>query len=148
MVLKKFRNGADIPAQAMLMAAGVLVAVVVISILFVQFQQANQMSGIVGENMTDMTDDIKNSDIMQYDGLEVTGADVVNFYKKHLGDYTSGETGPFAVVIGGTSYQNGASVSSLRDSSSSAYVKPTARYKCTVTKNANGVITKVTFTKK
>lgn len=145
--MKNKRNAFELPATAMLMAAGVLIAVVIISILFVQFRQANQMSSAVSENLTDTTDDIKNASIMQYDGLEVTGADVVNFYKKHLGDYRSGETGPFTIVIGGTSYTNGASAASLRDSSSASYVKPTSRYKCAVTKNANGVITRVTFTK-
>ena len=143
----KHRNSMELPAQALLMAAGVLIAVVIISILFVQFKQANQMSSSASENMNDLTEDIKDSGIMQYDGLEVTCADVVNFYKKYLGDYRSGESGPFTVVIGGASYVNGASVSSLRDSSSAAYVKPTSRYKCSVTRNANGVITKVTFTK-
>lgn len=147
-MLKKKRNGMEIAPQALLLAASVLITVIIISILVLNFKSASQLSSAAGDQIVEMTDDIKNNSVMQYDGLEVTGADVVNFYKKHLGDYASGQTGPFSVTIGGTSYTNGASVSSLRDSSSAAYVKPTARYKCKVTQNANGVITNVTFTKK
>ncbi len=146
--MRNRRNALELPAQALLLAASVLITVVIISILFVNFRSASQLSSAAGEQIVDMTDDIKNNAVMQYDGLEVTGADVVNFYKKHLGDYKAGQTGPFTVTIGGTSYTNGASLSSLRDSSSASYVKPTARYKCTVNKNANGVISSVTFTKK
>lgn len=146
--MKRRRNALELPAQALLLAASVLITVVIISVLVVNFRSASQLSSAAGEQIVDMTDDIRNSSVMQYDGLEVTGADVVNFYKKHLGDYRAGETGPFTVVIGGTSYTNGSSVASLRDSSSAQYVKPTARYRCSVSKNANGVIVSVTFTKK
>lgn len=146
-MVRRSRNASDIPAQALLLAAGVLITVLIISILFMQFKSASNLGNAVTDQISDTTEDIKNNDILQYDGMTVSGADVVNFYKKHLGDYTSGQTGPFTIVIGGTSYSNGASVSLLRDSSSGAYVKPTAKYKCSVTRNANGMITKVTFTK-
>lgn len=145
---KRYRNQMELPATALLLAASVLITVIIVSILFINFRSAEQLADAAGENMAEMADDIKNNAVMQYDGLEVTGADVVNFYKKYLGDYKPGQSGPFTIVIGGTSYTNGSAVSSLRDSSGSAYVKPTSRYKCAVTKNANGVITAVTFTKK
>lgn len=142
------RNRGELPATALVFAASILVAVLLISLILVNFREARDVGNATGQSVTDIANDIRESDIMQYDGLTVQGADVINFYRKYLGDYVSGETGPFTVTIGGSTYSNGSSLSSLQDVDSSSYVKPTAKYKGKVTKNANGVITNVAFTKK
>lgn len=145
----------DIAPQALILAAGVVLSVVLVSIMVTQFRQAEGMSSLVSNEIVSKTSEIMENEIMQYDGLTVKGADVVNFYKKHLGEYQSGEQADFTVVIshsaeggGSYSYSNGTAVSLLRDSGSEQYVKPTSQYRCTVEKNKNGIITKVVFSVK
>ena len=74
------RNRLDIAPQALLLAAGVILSVVLISIMVTQFEQARQMSDIVTGNMLSTAETLKNSSITQYDGLRVSGAEVRNFY--------------------------------------------------------------------
>lgn len=148
------RNGLDIAPQALILAAGVVLSVVLVSIMVTQFRQSEGMANIVSNEIVSRTEDIMNNEIMQYDGLTVKGADVINFYKKHLGSYMSGEDAGITVVIshasGGSSfsYSDGGAIEAIRDSESPQYVKPTSQYKCKVEKNKNGIITKIIFTQK
>ncbi len=141
------RNSFDIAPQALLLAAGVILSVVLISIMVVQFEQARKMSDVVSGKMIEDTERLRNSGITQYDGLRVSGAEVRNFYKLYL--TSAGPKGfeKLTVKSGDTekSYTRSGSFSELTDSSGSGYVAPTDVYLCTVEQNANGIITNVIF---
>ena len=150
---KYVRNRVDIAPQALLMAAGVILSIVLISVMVAQMNSAGEMSNLVSNDIAEKVDDIRNSSIMQYDGLTVNGADVVNFYKKQFDDYPAGTRAPFIIEIdhsndgseNGIQYTDGSNSGNMRDSASSQYVKPSSLWKCTVHKNKNGIITKVSF---
>lgn len=145
------RNRSDIPAQTLLLGAGAVFAVIIISVGIYMLAQGKQLSNAAGSAIADAAGAIADADVMQYDGLSVNGQQVIDFYKKHLGEFGAGEQGPFEVVINNgtatTAYTNGDSLTHIRDNTdANRYVKPTSLYVCTVTKNANGVIIKVAFT--
>ncbi|MBO7354696.1 MAG: hypothetical protein J6U61_10645 [Lachnospiraceae bacterium] len=141
------RNRFEIAPQALLLAAGVILSVVLISIMVMQFEQAKNMSDVVSGKMIEDTERLRNSGIMQYDGLRVSGAEVRNFYKLYL--TAAGPKGFEKLIVknGGAekSYISSGSFSELTDTSGSGYVAPTDVYLCTVEQNANGIITNVIF---
>ena len=141
------RNGLDIAPQALLLAAGVIFSVVLISIMAMQFEQARQMSDIVSENMISTAEELKNSWITQYDGLRVSGAEVRNFYKLHLSKNGASDFEKMTVNNGTTtrSYTKAGNYSELTDKDGAAYVAPSDVYLCSIEQNANGIITEVVF---
>lgn len=144
------RNRSELAPQSLLFAAGVILSVVLISIMVVQFRNAQKMSNAAGESMSDQTRQIIENDIMQYDGLTVRGADVINFCKKHLESFSRGNNNSFTVQLNHSngnsfSYDNNSSLAVLKDDISNEYVKTVTRWKCDVNRNTNGIITKVVF---
>ena len=59
------RNRFEIAPQALLLAAGVILSVVLISIMVMQFEQAKNMSDVVSGKMIEDTERLRNSGIMQ-----------------------------------------------------------------------------------
>lgn len=144
------RNRSELAPQSLLFAAGVILSVVLISIMVVQFRNAQKMSNAAGESMTDQTRQIIENDIMQFDGLTVRGADVLNFCKKHLESFSGDNNYSFAVQLNHAngnafSYDIDSSLTALKDDLSDEYIKPVTRWKCNVNKNTNGIITAVVF---
>ena len=141
------RNRLDVAPQALLLAAGVILSVVLISIMVTQFEQAKQVSDIVTQNMISTAENLKNSDITRYDGLRVSGAEVRNFYKLHLNASGAENFEKMTVDNGETtqSYTKSGDFAHLTDSNGTAYVAPTDVYLCSIEQNANGMIINVLF---
>ena len=139
------RNCLEIAPRALLLAAAVILTVVLISVMVAQFKSAQEMVNVSSELISQRTDDIRNSEILELDGMEVRGSDVLNVCKRELGEGIK-----ITLKNGGTSktYTDSASIDSLRDYESSEYVKPLSSWKCNVLRNKNGIITEVIFTKK
>ncbi|HKL79779.1 MAG TPA: hypothetical protein VJ888_05005 [Mobilitalea sp.] len=93
--------------------------------------------------------ELAESDITMYDGIEVVGSDVVNFFKKHLGEYGSSEESVMYIhVITATddsTYRNGVAEQDITNFTSVHYIKPNAVFKCDVIRDANDVIIAVSF---
>ena len=141
------RNRLDIAPQALLLAAGVILSVILISVMVMQFEHARQMSDIFTQNMISDTEKLKNSDIMQYDGLRVSGAEVRNFYKLHL-TRTGPDNFEIMTVDNGVTvrkYTDSGNFADLTNSDGNAFVAPTDVYLCSIEKNDNGIITNVLF---
>lgn len=106
-------------------------------------------SRIAEEKMSEFNTALSESELTMYEGLEVTGSDVVNFIKKNLGSFGSSETATMYVhVITGASdmtYYNGASIPNMQDFSSALFVKPIAKFLCSIIRDANDVIIGVGF---
>jgi hypothetical protein len=101
------------------------------------------------EQLAEFNLELSENELTMYDGLDVTGSDVVNFIKKQLGEYSTTETAPLYVYVktsaSETSYQNGALLSNIQNFSSTYYVKPVAKFTCGIIRDANDVIIGVTF---
>ena len=143
------RNRFEVAPQSLILSAGVIMSVILISIMVSQFEKARNMSAVVTQKMLDTTADIANSDILQYDGAVITGADVRNFYRRYF--RTSGsDIGTMYVNNGrtNTAYTVSGAYGKMTDPSDTAFIKPDDLYKCTVTVNANGIITNTNFVRK
>ena len=141
------RNRFETAPQAMILSAGVIMSIILISIMVSQFERAQKMSAEVTQKMLKTGEAIANSDIMQYDGVTVTGADVRNFYRK----YFTGSGSEIAVMTVNngkttTNYTASGSYSDMTDPKGKKFIKPDELYKCSVSVNKNGIITKVSFT--
>lgn len=144
------RNNIDkVIITGIITAAGLMLLMALIGVWKVASAQTNELSNSVIEKVSDVTKEISESDLTKYDGLVINGSEVINTYKKYLYEYESGQTGPITITIknaGGTySYVNGSDLDNLRDNTNSKYVKPTSKYKGSISRNTNGVITEVKF---
>jgi len=140
------RNRFEIAPQALLVSAAVILSVILISIMVSQFEQARSLSRTVSQKLSEDTAEMENSDILQYDGITVTGADVRNFCRRYL---SSGrERVDKMIVDNGSSvctYTDTGGYSEMTDPEGSAFVSPADLYDAKVTVNKNGVITDVRF---
>jgi len=139
------RNSIEIAPRALLLAAGVILTVLMISIMVNQFKSANEMVNISSEMISDRATELKYSELYSMDGMEVYGSDVVNLCKKELG---KGINITLKKGINTVTYTDEAAITKLRDYESNEYVKPSTRWKCSVVKNKNGIVTDVIFTRK
>ena len=101
--------------------------------------------------MNELNEEIKDSDIKVYDGIDVYGSDVINCIKRLLGDYVSTETAPLYVYVKTSIeniYVNSAFLSDIRNFSSPMYIKPTGIFIGEVVKNENKVIEGIKFIQK
>ena len=142
----------EIAPRALLMAAAVMLSVLLISIMISQYNSAREVVNSSSDIMSRKAEEIRDSDIMQYDGLTVNGEDVINFMKKNLGE-DSELYGQLKVTLKGVSgntmsYSDTEPLSSLTDPENEKYVRPFSKWKCSVKKNKNGIITEVVFSKK
>ena len=143
------RNRFEIAPQAMILSAGVIMSIILISIMVAQFERAKKMSAAVTQKMMKTSEEIANGDVMQYDGVTLTGADVRNFYRKYFNQNGS-EITLMTVNNGKTTanYTASGGYSGMTDPNGKKYIKPDDLYTCSVSVNGNGIITKVSFIKK
>lgn len=135
-----------------LIAAGLIVTA---GLIFVGFRMADigtETANQVIDGFNGFRQELEESKIMQYDGITVTGSDVVNFMRKHLSP-TAGEQEVWmkiTVVKGekSVSYQKYEEIKEIYNFSHTSYVNPTALFQGSVIKNENGVISEVRFEQK
>ena len=133
-----------------LIVAATLIAMLTVFFLVRQYNITKRSTTKALENTLSYIDDLAMSEITSLDGETISGADVVNFYKKHMDGYSGTDTAPFDVVINNgvstQTYNTSDYTAKLRDAADTThYVKSTNIYVCTVTKNKNGVLLQVKF---
>jgi hypothetical protein len=145
-------NNVSEAVKFLLMAATLLITCSLIGLGFYVFGNSKRLGSTVTNQIIDLNNELTQSDIMKYDGLEVSGSDVINFIKKYLGDYTKEESGPFSIVIKKGSqieiHKNKEFIRMITDFSNSYYIKPTSKFMGSVEKNENSVIVSVEFSRK
>ena len=65
------RNRIEIAPRALLLAAGVVLTVVLISVMVSQFKSAEEMINVSSTVISEKTQDLKDSELTGIDGLEV-----------------------------------------------------------------------------
>ncbi len=144
------RNKMELGAIILIVAATIL-AMIMVFYMISQYRTTKSGTTKIVESMATYADEVAMSEITSLDGETVSGADVVNFYKKHMDGYSGSDTAPFDIVINnGTdthTYNTSDYTAKLRDATdASHYVKATNSYVCKVTKNKNDVLLQVSFT--
>ena len=144
-------NRIEIAPRALIMAAAVMLSVLLISIMISQYNSAREVVNSSSKVMSDRAEEIRNSDIMQYDGQTVTGEDVISFIKKNLAEGAEMQ-GQITVTLTGVSgaslvLKDAAMLGSLTDPEDEMYIRPFSKWKCSIKKNKNGIITDAVFRK-
>jgi hypothetical protein len=145
-------NITDNGLKALILAAGVLITCLVLSIGFNFSNESQAISASSTEQLVDFANELSDSDIKMYDGLDVTGSDVVNFIKRELSDYSSSEIAPVYVYVkttnGENTYYNGEYISNIQNFTTTKYIKPTSKFIGDIVRDANEVIIGVKFIQK
>jgi len=136
--------------KIIILAATTLITCILVSMGFISMRSAKELNQTAITQMTDLNNELKDSDIKMFENIDVYGSEINNFIKKELGDYEDGETGHLYVYIKTSTkentYYNGSQISNLRNFTHENYIKPTAIFNGKIDKNENGVILGVRFT--
>lgn len=138
--------------KGLIMAAGVIVTCVIVALGFRMMREATVLADTAVDEMQDTQRNMYETRFSQYDGLQVSGADVVNVIKKYLGTVDPGEIPEvtFSVVNGGTAHtlRDNSLLGGLQDPDSPLYVSVIDIYRGRVERDSNKVITGLIFTRK
>ena len=132
-----------------LIAAGLIITA---GLIFVSFRMADigtvTANQIIEEYMG-FEKNMENSEILKYDGMRVSGSDVINFLHKYLGQNSIGHDENMRITIVkdcvSISYQTREEIREIYNFSHVSYIDPTAFFQGSVSQNQNGVITEVCF---
>lgn len=122
-------------------------------LIFIAFRMADIGKGTANEVMKELetfSNEIKDSEILQYDGVELMGSDVANFIRKHFSKRIDSVGFVIKVVTdtGTIMYSEYEDTKEIYNFSHASYIEPMAVFYGTVHRNENGVITEVCFAKK
>jgi len=138
--------------KLMLLAVAAFITCIVVFVSIRAVDTAREVSSSAISQIASMNDDIKDSNLLKFDDVEVTGSDVVNCMRKYLGDFTSSETAPISVYVKTSTteytYCNGAYNTNIKNFTDTRYIKPTAVFAGDIIKNANNVIISIVFKQK
>lgn len=147
----------DLVPQIFLAVVGVILAGIIIYYVMNSVRSTSGLADSVIAKTEETTVEIAEHDILMYDGEEIRGAEVINFIKKYLGDYSETEAAPIYVEVitkksGSTyeqKYENNKNIGDIKNFSNELhYIKPTAVFAGQVIRNENRVILGVRFTQK
>lgn len=122
-------------------------------LIFIAFRMADVGRGTANQVMQEFADfgnEIRDNEILQYDGVEIAGSDVANFLRKQFSKRVS-DTGFVVKVVtnaGTIIYSEYEDTKEIYNFSHASYIEPMAVFRGAVYRNENGVITEVRFQKK
>lgn len=145
----------DLVPQIFLAVVGVILAGIIIYYVMNSVKSTSRLANSVIAKTEETAIAFSEHDILMYDGEEIRGSEVVNFIKKHLGDYSETEIAPIYVEVKKTGsddtikYTNSKHIKNIKNfSNEEHYIKPTAIFTGQVIRNENKVILGVRFTQK
>ncbi len=139
----------DSALKGLMLAAGVILTCIVIGVGFFVAREAKTTAVASSNQLSDYQKEISESSLTKYDGMEVSGSDVINFAKKNLTPYDSSETAPVYIKIKTLTYEEtyktNQYMKSLRDFANKRYVNPVNLFLSTIIRDENDVIVGVQF---
>lgn len=146
---KEFRGSffLSMATRFLTLGAATIISCLLISLGMYQYRQAKQLSNAVNRRMLELSSWIEGEEIYQYDGALLSGAEVVNFYKRFFEDALV--LPDFLMVIEQNDevlkLSGGTLLEELKRETSVMYCPNNAVYQCNVIRNENGVIREVRF---
>lgn len=138
--------------KILIFAAAVIITCMLVALGFRAAGIAKEIGNSAVIRMSELNNDIKDSDIKKYDDCETYGSNIVNCIKKELGDYSASETAPYYIrvktSISDNIYTNSSIIDNIRNFTHAMYIKPTALFNGDVIENENKVIIGISFTQK
>lgn len=133
--------------SALRIAGGVIITVLVITLAFSIYMLARSTNSSATKQINKLSSQMAESEYTQYEGIEVTGSEVVNVIKQFQKDDVIIE-----VVVGGSTADYGegqaGTLSDASDRTSSNYINPNSMFLGSIERDANtDAIKKLIFTK-
>ncbi|MDF2589601.1 MAG: hypothetical protein K0S41_3442 [Anaerocolumna sp.] len=136
----------DNSLKGLILAAGVIITCLVIGLGFFISREAKNTSNNGAGQISSMNTEYQDMDLVIYDGLLVSGKEVQELIKKT--DYTTTTGLQILVKTGlnttGKSYS--ATPTSFPARGNNDYINPTAQFSGLIERDANNIISKITFT--
>jgi len=149
----------DNASKGLLMAAGVLITIVIITFGMVFLNASKGMVSTANEEVADFQLEMAQAKYKAFDNTTVTGAQVVsaiNKYadgsfgvgvKKNSGGYIwYGQTSTSAGVLSGAT--TGSSIDKAKDESDAAYVNPSGKFNAIIYIDSDEIVRAIRFTQK
>lgn len=131
----------QVSKEFLMEAVGLALLVALILISMQIFQRAVKITSLLEEGQEQKISELEEYEIVQYDGLQIDGMTAISYIKKMVGTYqmpvqVCNEKGNF-MISDRSGYEK------LRNVNSENYINPLAKYRCTVVRDENEVITEV-----
>jgi len=152
----KYKNN-DIVPHIFIAVVGVILTGIIIYYVMISVDSTTRLADSVLSSTEEIAIGYEEHDIVIYDGEDIRGSEVVNFIKKHLGDYMPSDTAPIYVEVVTKdsssvyvhTYTNNQHLDDIKNFSSiEYYIKPTAIFTGEVVRTENKVIIGVRFCQK
>lgn len=130
--------------KGLILAAGVIITCIVVGLGFFISREAKNVSDKGTNQLLTMNSQYDNVEFMMYDGLRVTGSEVVNVIKNHASNEINVTVKTSKNNSTGIAYQGTEAIPTNK--AASDYINQSAPFLGEVTKNGNGEIEKITFT--
>lgn len=135
--------------KALILGASISITCLIISLGFYAARQASAVSASTNEKLCKFAISLEEDDYMVYDGLAVSGSDVVNFMNRNLSSYSFNERAPIYIYVDNgkiqKTYENNVALTQIKDFTSDYYIRPLRKYRGQINRNENDVITGVSF---
>lgn len=138
--------------KGLLLAAGIAITCLVISLAYYASGEAKNIASNSNAKLTEFSKDLNESDITIYDGLEITGSDVVNFIRKKIDGIQPSETAAWYIYVktstSENTYNNSSNISNINNFTHIQYINPLGYFIGEIVRDANEVIRGIRFIQK
>jgi len=141
--------------KAILMAAGVVITLIVVSIGFLLMRSGQNTAQNAINKLGQVNAELDESQYTMYDGAEVNGYDVINLLNKYKNEYigiqvitNKNTTGEWYIHDGSGDSLTAASgaIENTMKEESNEYINPNGKFKGKIKRDSNGTIIAITFT--
>lgn len=139
------RNHIEISVKGLILAVVVVIACILSAIALYMVNRGKSTINNGNNQYSALMSDFTELDKTMYDGLEVSGDDVINVIDMLKGDSTVA-VGVYTLLNSVTGKEYSVSGYTVPEKSSDDYINPSATFKGKITKNSNGIVVRIDFT--
>ncbi len=139
------RNSIEIGVKGLILAVTVIIAVILSALALYMANTSKSTINSGTTQYTQLTSEYSEIDATMYDGLDVSGAKIVELIKK-LAQTGSTYTITVVTLESNTSTYSSTAQYSDPGPTQAAHINETGTFRGEVTKNANGMVTSIKFT--
>ncbi|KAB3525458.1 hypothetical protein [Alkaliphilus serpentinus] len=150
----------DNSVKAILIGASVAITLIIVTLGFFILRQGQESINLSAKQMSDINSTLSESEYTIYDGLTISGSEVVNVVKKFKDEYigvlviTNSESTWYIHTVNITSGEGSIvsesthSISDALDETDNQYINPNGKFQGAVVRDENGRIVAITFDQK